>query len=229
MRARLALMHCGAQCELREILLKDKPAHMLEVSSKGTVPVLLLPMSDTRAKDTISNSKNGDENIKTNYRVLDESIDVMRWAMNENPARHLQNAEQWQCTETMSIKEINALIEQNDFEFKGHLDRYKYSDRHPEYPQAHYLMQAMPFLEKLESILTQSPYLGGNQFRFLDAAILPFIRQFSMVQPNHFNALALPNLQHWLAQGLVSELFLSIMHKNSLWKKETTEDLVIFG
>jgi len=225
MRARLALMHCGAQCELREILLKDKPAHMLEASSKGTVPVLLLPMSDNGAAEPISNNKN----IKGNYRILDESIDIMHWAMNENPARHSQNAKLWQCTETMCIKEINALIEQNDFEFKGHLDKYKYSDRHPEYPQAHYLMQAMPFLEKLEIILSHSPYLGGSQFRFLDAAVLPFIRQFSMVKPKQFNAQAVPNLQHWLAQGLESELFVSVMHKIPLWKTGTTEDLVIFG
>jgi glutathione S-transferase len=215
MRARLALMHCGAQCILREVLLKDKPAQLIEVSNKGTVPVLVLPIVD---KDSTSR-----------YRVLDESIDIMHWAMNENPSRHLQNAEQWLINETMSADEINALINQNDFEFKDQLDKYKYSDRHPEHPQDYYLEQSMPFLEKLESILCHSPYLGGSQFRFPDAAILPFIRQFSMVKPEQFNALPLANLQHWLAKGLESDLFISVMDKTPQWKAESVEDQVVFG
>ena len=204
MRARLALMHCGAQCILREVVLKDKPAQLFEVSSKGTVPVLVLPIED--------------KSTTPRYRALDESIDIMHWAMNENQSRHLQNAKEWLINETMSIDEINALISQNDFEFKDQLDRYKYSDRYPEHPQDYYLEQCMPFLEKLENILSRSPYLGGSQFRFPDAAILPFIRQFSMVKPKQFNALPLPKLQQWLAKGLESDLFISVMDKIPQWK-----------
>jgi len=87
-RARLALMHCGAQCELREVALKDKPTQMLEISNKGTVPVLVLPTILNQATEPVANSKS---TIKS-YRVIDESIDIMRWAMNENPARQIPNA-----------------------------------------------------------------------------------------------------------------------------------------
>ncbi len=225
MRARLALMHCGAQCELREVLLKDKPVQMLEVSNKGTVPVLVIPVTCNNATESVADSNNS----ATRYRVLDESIDIMHWAIKENPARHLQNANEWLVTETTSIDEINALIEQNDIEFKDQLDKYKYSDRHPEHPQAYYFEQAIPFLEKLEGILSKSRYLGGSQFRFIDAAILPFIRQFSMVEPKQFNALPLPKLQQWLALGLKSGLFLSVMNKTPQWKAGLGEDIVVFG
>lgn len=225
MRARLALMHCGAQCELREVLLKDKPAQLLEISNKGTVPVLVLPTIINCAAAPETNSKRS----TTSYRVIDESIDIMRWAMNENPARHLQNANEWLSTEMMSINDMNALIEQNDVEFKDHLDKYKYADRHPEHSQAYYLDQAMPFLEKLEGILCASAYIGGHQFRFADAAILPFIRQFSMVEPKQFQTLALPKIQQWLAHGLESDLFLSVMPKFSQWKASSAEELVVFG
>ena len=225
MRARLALMHCGAQCELREVLLKDKPAHMLEVSNKGTVPVLLLPATDNNATESVTDINNN----TTRYRVLDESIDIMLWAISENPARHVQNANEWLTSETMNIEEINALIKQNDVEFKDQLDKYKYSDRHPEHTQAYYFEQAIPFLEKLEGILSNSRYLGGSQFRFLDAAILPFVRQFSMVEPKQFNALPLPKLQQWLALGLNSELFLSVMDKIPQWKAGADEEIVVFG
>jgi len=207
MRARLALMHCGAQCILREVSLKDKPAQLLKASSKGTVPVLILQT----------------------HRVIDESIDIMRWAMNENPSRDSQKASAWQTTETMSTDEVDALIHQNDFEFKLQLDKYKYSDRHPEHPQHYYLEQAMLFLEQLEIRLTKSPYLGGSQFRFPDAALLPFIRQFSMVDPKTFDSLALPNLQQWLSLGLKSDLFVSVMTKYSLWHSQGNEEPEVFG
>ena len=201
-RARLALKHCGAQYSHREVLLKDKPEHMLKVSNKGTVPVLLLP-------------DNGN-------RVIDESIEIMYWAMTENQLRHKANSKAWAVSDTMSIKEVNTLIEQNDVEFKDHLDKYKYSDRYPQHPQAFYLEQALPFLEKLEVNLSNSPYLGGSQFRFCDAAILPFVRQFSMVEPHEFTALPFPNLQLWLARGLESDLFLSVMQKFPQWKAQNS-------
>jgi glutathione S-transferase len=61
-RARLAIYVSGVTVELREILLRDKPEHMLQLSSKGTVPVLQL----------------------TNSKVIDESIDVFYWALQKN-------------------------------------------------------------------------------------------------------------------------------------------------
>lgn len=207
MRARLALMHCGAHCILREVTLKDKPAQLLEASSKGTVPVLIIQP----------------------HRVIDESIDIMRWAMNENPSRDIQSASAWQSAETMSSAEVDALINRNDFEFKEQLDKYKYSDRHPEHPQHYYLEKAMPFLEQLENRLTKSPYLGGSNFGFPDAAILPFVRQFSMVDVKTFNSLALPNIQQWLAQCLTSDLFSSVMTKYSTWHAQSEENPVVFG
>ena len=62
MRARLALMASGLRVELREIVLRNKPAHMLQISPKGTVPVLLLP----------------------NHQVLEESLDIMLWALRQS-------------------------------------------------------------------------------------------------------------------------------------------------
>ena len=224
-RARLALMHCGAQCVLREVSLKDKPAQMLNASSKGTVPVLVLQPFENDAS-LVSLDKNSEQ---SSPRVIDESIDIMRWAMNENPSRDRQSSNVWQATEAMSTDEVDTLIYQNDFEFKEQLDKYKYSDRHPEHPQNHYLEQALPFLELLENRLAKSPYLGGSQFRFPDAAILPFIRQFSMVEPKTFARLALPNLQHWLAECLKCDLFVSVMTKYNLWHAQSDEAPVVFG
>ena len=65
MRARLALAASGQRCELREVVLRDKPAELLAASPKGTVPVLI-----------------------ADGRVLDESLDIMRWALALNDPQH---------------------------------------------------------------------------------------------------------------------------------------------
>lgn len=59
MRARMALRYAGTSVETREVVLGDKPRHMLAVSPKGTVPVLVLP----------------------DGKVIDESLDIMAWAL----------------------------------------------------------------------------------------------------------------------------------------------------
>lgn len=64
MRARMALSYAGISVEIREISLKDKPAHMLQVSAKGTVPVLVL----------------------ANGQVIDQSLEIMQWALQQRDA-----------------------------------------------------------------------------------------------------------------------------------------------
>ena len=42
MRARMSIVRAGLVCEHREVILRDRPEHMMEISPKGTVPVMLL-------------------------------------------------------------------------------------------------------------------------------------------------------------------------------------------
>ena len=107
MRARMALILASQQCELREILLKNKPDHMLEISPKGTVPVLQLP-----------------------DKVLDESLDIISWAT----VSHLDNVHIFSKTEETLYMELVHLF---DTKFKHHLDRYKYSSRYGADPSEH--------------------------------------------------------------------------------------------
>ena len=107
MRARMALILASKQCELREILLKNKPDHMLEISPKGTVPVLQLP-----------------------DKVLDESLDIISWATVSN----LDNVHIFSKTEETLYMELVHLF---DTKFKHHLDRYKYSSRYGADPREH--------------------------------------------------------------------------------------------
>lgn len=199
MRARLALYNSNVTVELREVLLKDKPPELLKASNKGTVPVLI------DNKDTI----------------FDESLDIMNWAFLQT------NESDWLSCQSLVNSQKEDLIHQNDTEFKHYLDRYKYFDRHPEHPQQYYLEKAQPFLNKLEKILSKQTYLGGSKFRFTDAAIAPFIRQFCMVNQQQFEQLDLPKLQAWLYSFLNSSLLSDVMKKYPVWKE--ADEAILFG
>ena len=186
-RARMALYYSGITCELREIELKNKPQTMLDASPKGTVPVLIL-----------------DEG-----KVIDESLDVMYWALQSGKDQH-----NWLATD---VDKYRALILQNDGDFKHYLDRYKYADRYPEYSKSYYRQQAEKFLQKLESCLVSTPYLTSESMKFVDVAIFPFIRQFAFVDKNWFDNAPYINLQCWLEKLLQSELFTAVMQKYKPW------------
>ncbi|OCH37974.1 glutathione S-transferase [Aliivibrio fischeri] len=183
MRARLGIVQSNKTVRLREIILKNKPESMLQASPKGTVPVL----------------------INNKGKVIDESLDIMKWA--------LEGSELLQST----TSEMFQLIRENDDIFKSWLDKYKYADRYPEYSEIYYREQGELFLNKLEQRLTTSPMLFSKQYSFADLAILPFIRQFAFVDIHWFRQSKYKNLQRWLFEFIESELFNSIMNKYPAW------------
>ena len=192
-RARMALAYAGIEVELREVVLRDKPAAMLALSPKGTVPVLQL-----------------DET------VLEESIDIFDWALGQH------DPQTWIDPNTGSFAAVKALVAACDFEFKPALDYYKYADRHPEHSQLEYRQVCEEFLQTLEDRLSKNEeggYLFGDQLGYADVAIFPFVRQFALVDKDWFDASPYPRLQQWLAALLGSELFESVMHKQPQWQQ----------
>ncbi len=188
-RARLALSSAGVEVEHREIELKNKPAHMLEHSPKGTVPVL----------------------IKKDGSVLDESIDIMRWALEQDDP---------ECLNACSVSEIALeaeLIEQNDGQFKASLDRYKYSVRFPERSREEYFLEASSHLQDLNQRLSVSTFILGNELKFVDLALFPFVRQFRNSDVNRFNQEDWPNLQRWVDYLRESNRFKMVMSKYRPW------------
>lgn len=184
MRARMALHYAGISVEIREIVLKDKPAHMLQVSPKGTVPVLVLPDGS----------------------VIDESLDIMRWALQQH------DPEDWLDSQAHQAQ-AESLITENDGPFKRALDQYKYAIRFPEQPPEIYRAQGEEFLKQLEARLHQHIYLLSDQTNLADVAIFPFVRQFSMVDQAWFEATSYHRVKAWLQAWLASERFSAIMQK----------------
>jgi glutathione S-transferase len=182
MRARMALAVSGTRCELREVKLRAKPSAMLAASPKGTVPVLVLP----------------------DGRVLDESLDIMRWAL----ANH--DPEAWLA------RDDAALIGTNDSAFKHDLDRYKYPERHGSAPLEH-REAGLAFLRAIDARLADQGQLCGSARGLADAAIMPFVRQFAAVAPDWFAAQPLPHVQAWLRGHLDSDLFNAVMVRLAPW------------
>jgi glutathione S-transferase len=183
MRARMALAISGAQYEHREVVLRDKPPQMLQVSPKGTVPVF----------------------VTTDGEVLEESTDIMRWALARS------DPEGW------LDRDDPALVADNDGPFKHHLDRYKYSTRYDDVDPEEHGSAAVKYLRVLDGRVSNTPYLRGARRGFADIAIFPFVRQFVNADRDWFDAQGLTNVGRWL-NGLVgSELFTRIMAKHDRW------------
>ena len=141
--------------------------------------------------------------------VLDQSVEIMQWALQQSDPDH------WGEVDEVAAQ---IWIERNDGAFKVFLDQYKYPNRHPNLNQGDVLNAAIALMLKpMNEALESSQYLLGNKQRWLDIAIFPFIRQFSMVNPQQFEQLPLPALKKWLDQYLQSDLFNAIMSKHPTW------------
>ena len=189
MRARLALYASGIAVEHREIELKNKPVCMLAASPKGTVPVLVLP----------------------DGQVIDESLDIMRWALKAQDPLH------WWPQATVHLNASLVLIEENDGPFKHALGRYKYPRRFGLDDSAAWRDAGAEFLLQLETMLASASYLAGNSWGLCDAALAPFVRQFAHTDKAWFAAQPWPHLAHWLKEFEASAMFAAIMHKHRPW------------
>ena len=170
MRARMALYSSGIVCELREVVLRNKPETMLALSPKGTVPVLLT----------------------CEGKVIDESLDIMLWALRQN------DPEDWLSPQHGSLEGMLALIERNDFEFKDHLDRYKYPVRYEGVDTVQERTKGELFLQDLEQHLSKNSCLFGAKLSLADFAIAPFVRQFANVDKSWFDQTPYTGVQDWL-------------------------------
>ena len=179
----MALGSAGIAYQTVEVSLRAKPPELLAISPKGTVPVMQLP----------------------DGTVLEQSLDIMRWALMQN------DPDGW-LTSTDS-KEIDRWISLCDNTFKPLLDRYKYANRHPELTMEEHRAKAISaFILPLENAL-QAKRSVASRASLADVAMFPFVRQFAAVDQVWFDAQPLPALQHWLARWLASDLFATVIKK----------------
>ena len=248
-RARMALAYAGVIYELREVSLKNKPKEMLDISPKGTTPVLqifkqifkdspyakrssalipqpLLPEREKGSKIKSflfpspplgeglgvrvleTSAQDFAQDFPQNFIVLEESLDIMNWAIAQNDPQN------WQDLSKSSLAIATQLIITNDREFKQALDRYKYANRFPERSPEFYRQQAEEFLQVLELQLHQNAgFLVGDRQTLADVAIFPFVRQMAYVDIDWFRSSDYKHLQAWLTWHETSSLFERVMQK----------------
>jgi glutathione S-transferase len=182
----MALGLAGIAYETVEVSLRAKSPELLAISPKRTVPVMQLP----------------------DGTVLEQSLDIMRWALVQN------DPEGWLTA--VDAQEMNQWIALCDDTFKPLLDRYKYANRHPELTLAQHRVKAMSaFILPLENALRAKRDKGCRP-SLADMAMFPFVRQFAAVDQKWFDGAPLPATQSWLSRWLASELFAKCMAKSSV-------------
>ena len=192
MRARMALQLTNIKCEIREVRLNNKPKHMLEVSPKGTVPVLIL-----------------------NDRTIEESMEVIDWALNQ------KNVFEGNLKENQ-IKISDELIIRFDDKFKYHLDRYKYASRYGDVDKIHHRKKCEKILLEIEDIISDEEWFFGKKINKLDISILPFIRQFRIADADWFdNHKRLKKVKNYLHNFLASKILKDVMINYNVWKEES--------
>jgi len=214
MRARIAIFKSEQPVLLRDIVLSNKPNEMLIASPKATVPVLVLP----------------------NEEVIDESLDVMLWALNETDPHDLL-----QKTVPDGLTQMLELIKLFDSEFKVALEAYKCAKRYKETNVEECRIVCESFIQLLEDRLQQNEsssdgllvgnflfgsFLFGTQESLADIALLPFIRQFAKVERPWYLQSPYPNVKLWLNHYLQSPMFTKVMAKHPLWVDSGEEVLL---
>ena len=190
MRARMGILLARQSVMLRAIVLKNKPAEMLSASPKGTVPVLVVDDST----------------------VIDQSLDIMLWALNENDPENLLHSDF-----PNFLPEMLCLINRFDEEFKTLLEKYKCAKRYHESNKIDCRQQCEVFINELEQRLTKNGFIMGDELSLVDFAILPFLRQFAKVDKKWFLQSPYPEVQRWLRAHLESKLYSKAMTQFPLW------------
>ena len=197
MRTRMALKLADIRCEIREVRLNNKPNQMLDASPKGTVPVLIL-------KD----------------KIIDESIDIINWVLFKVDI-FKGNLEQDKYNLT---EELICIF---DEKFKHHLDRYKYSNRYKDVNLEFHRSECKKILLDLENLISHTKWFFGDKLNKLDIAILPFIRQYRIADPDWFDSqIDIYKVKKVLSNFLESKLFTDIMQNYEVW--EEGSELVYF-
>lgn len=190
MRARLAIKASGLIVEIREVELKNKPKEFLNISPKATVPIVCI----------------------SSKQIIEESLDIMEWALKINdPLKLLKN-------EKLNNIEIHSILNKLENEFKQNLDRYKYSSRFDLPNPKLYRDKNLQTLNEFNNLLQNNKGICSSNLSLLDYAVFPFIRQFRNVNSVWFDSLELKFLQTWLYELIDSDEFSSIMKKYEIWK-----------
>lgn len=192
-RARIALIYAGVDVEHREVDLDNKPPAMLQVSPKGTVPVLILPGG----------------------AIIDESWEIIRWAMRQD------DPENWCGENDAALDQAEELAVKNDSEFGEPSMYYKFSSYYPDRDWMRDRTDCEPFLDGLESRLATQSFMHGNALSVADIPVYPAVAGFATIEPEWFTG-RFPKLAAWLERLAASPHVQRVDFDHEPWRFEQT-------
>ncbi len=192
-RARWALLICEIKVEIREIDLKNKPIDFLKKSKTKTVPIL----------------------IKKNSEVIEESLEIILWALSES--KKVNNKSIY--FPDNKKEDISAIINENDNKFKYHLDRFKYATRYQNSNEEFHFTKANKLIKRWNELLSENKFFFGDDPTIADWSIWPFVRQFKIACESQKRTNYLePSIKNWLDSFENNIKFKSLMYKYELWE-----------
>lgn len=204
MRARIAIYNSQQAVIMRDIVLSNKPVEFISASPKATVPTLVLP----------------------NNHVIDESLDVMLWALQQSDPKQLLRLAPQHAANSQQHSMLE-LIHTFDSEFKPCLEAYKCAKRYHESNKYECRQACEVYIQRLENALSKHRFILDDNESMADIAIMPFIRQFAKVERKWYIQAPYPHLKRWLVQYLQSAMFTKVMAKYPLWTP--AQDPIVFG
>ena len=189
--ARMSLELAGIDYELREVNLKDKPQALLDCSPKGTVPVLVL-----------------------DDKVLEESGDVVRWALSQTKYPIKTEDEMGKVLISKLLGYYLPLMHQ-----------YKYSEEEEGRLIAREGMCA--FFEIIDQLLSEHEFLLSAKPSDCDLRVYPLIRQGLRIDAEWFDTLDFPHLKRWVAYWEAWSDQHDIMRKVPFWQDADEAVIVV--
>ena len=188
LRARLALLYARLRVEIREI---DPDNQLPAVPS---LPLLQLP-----------------------GRLLDNSVDIMRWAIGRRPELGL-----WPDSHVRQ-QSIDNLINAIDGPFHSACLRYLNAARRLHHSriqllETNYRAEAEIFLAQLEARIARMGFLVGNEETLADIAVLPFVHIFAEVDRDWFDGSPYLALRQWLERYRSHTLWQQCLEPVPLWQ-----------
>ena len=203
-RARWALLICEIKVEIREVDLKNKPLEFINISKTKTVPIL----------------------VKTNKEVIEESLDIIIWALSESKKKQIKNF----YIPISKEEEIIEIISENDDGFKYHLDRFKYSARFNVSKEDFHFIEAAKYIKKWNKKLTNSRWLIGDNPSIADWCVWPFVRQFKIACESQKKTSYFEDpIKEWLGYFEKHQHFKKLMHKFDPWKPSKKKEYFHFN
>ncbi|GAL14580.1 glutathione S-transferase N terminus [Vibrio astriarenae] len=189
----MALVKAKQVVEIRSIKLSNKPTKMVEVSPKGSVPVLVLPTPEP-------------------LLVIDESLDIMLWALNKSDPDNLLRQ-----THRNELDEMLDFIKYFENRFIPALEAYAAVKRYHEENRVELRKVCEDELAQLEGQLNKHKFLFSDEESLVDIALMPFVRKLARVDKPWFRNGPFPRVRDWLNGYLNSQLFSEVMTHYDIW------------